>query len=160
MTRRRPRILERRKLCRWLKRSLFPAMAPKKALEAKLQGMGKDVTLTIHPGTAHAFMAPHNALGTLNEEVASVIWPQSDRVRARQTRLTATRQPAISTSVTTKVCSRFMWSRDSGSLASQPERQAMETSGIGLSLGGGTTPSASSTSRASRKASTPAGTPA
>ena len=47
-----------------------------KALEAKLQGLGKDVTLTIHPGTGHAFMAPHNALGTLNEEVASVIWPQ------------------------------------------------------------------------------------
>ena len=47
-----------------------------KALEAKLQGMGKDVTLTIHPGTGHAFMAPHNALGTLNEEVAAGIWPQ------------------------------------------------------------------------------------
>jgi carboxymethylenebutenolidase len=47
-----------------------------KALEAKLQGMGKDVTLTVQPGTGHAFMAPHNALGTLNEEVASVIWPQ------------------------------------------------------------------------------------
>lgn len=47
-----------------------------KALEAKLQGMGKDITLTIHPGTGHAFMGPHNALGTLNEEVASVIWPQ------------------------------------------------------------------------------------
>lgn len=46
------------------------------ALEAKLRGMGKDVTLTVHPGTGHAFMAPHNALGTLNEEVASVIWPQ------------------------------------------------------------------------------------
>jgi carboxymethylenebutenolidase len=46
------------------------------ALEAKLQGLGKDVTLTIHPGTGHAFMAPHNAMGTLNEEVASVIWPQ------------------------------------------------------------------------------------
>ncbi len=46
------------------------------ALEAKLQGMGKDVILTVHPGTGHAFMAPHNALGTLNEEVATVIWPQ------------------------------------------------------------------------------------
>ena len=46
------------------------------ALEAKLRGMGKDVTLTVHPGTGHAFMAPHNALGTLNEELASVIWPQ------------------------------------------------------------------------------------
>jgi carboxymethylenebutenolidase len=52
-----------------------PEMAT--ALEAKLQGMGKDVTLTIHPGAGHAFMAPHNALGTLNEELASVIWPQA-----------------------------------------------------------------------------------
>jgi carboxymethylenebutenolidase len=47
-----------------------------KALEAKLQAMGKDVTLTVHPGTGHAFMGPHNALGTLNEEVAGKIWPQ------------------------------------------------------------------------------------
>jgi carboxymethylenebutenolidase len=47
-----------------------------KALEAKLQAMGKDVQLTVHPGTGHAFMGPHNALGTLNEEVAGKIWPQ------------------------------------------------------------------------------------
>jgi carboxymethylenebutenolidase len=47
-----------------------------KALEAKLRAMGKDVTLTVHPGTGHAFMGPHNALGTLNEEVAGKIWPQ------------------------------------------------------------------------------------
>jgi carboxymethylenebutenolidase len=46
------------------------------ALEAKLQGMGKDVTLTVHPETGHAFMGPHNALGTLNEEVAAAVWPQ------------------------------------------------------------------------------------
>jgi len=46
-----------------------------KALEKKLQGMGKDVTLTVHPGTGHAFMGPHNALGTLNEELATQIWP-------------------------------------------------------------------------------------
>jgi carboxymethylenebutenolidase len=46
------------------------------ALEAKLQGLGKDVTLTVHPGSGHAFMAPHNALGTLDEELASTIWPQ------------------------------------------------------------------------------------
>ncbi len=46
------------------------------ALEAKLQGLGKDVTLTVHAGTGHAFMAPHNALGTLDEEVAAVVWPQ------------------------------------------------------------------------------------
>jgi carboxymethylenebutenolidase len=53
----------------------FFGPGPAKALEAKLQGMGKDVTLTVHPGTGHAFMAPHNALGTLNEDVASQIWP-------------------------------------------------------------------------------------
>jgi len=52
-----------------------PAAA--KALEAKLRGMGKDVTLTVHPGTGHAFMGPHNALGTLNEKVAAEIWPQA-----------------------------------------------------------------------------------
>lgn len=45
------------------------------ALEAKLVGMGKDVVLTVHPGTGHAFMGPHNALGTLDEEVAAQIWP-------------------------------------------------------------------------------------
>jgi carboxymethylenebutenolidase len=47
-----------------------------RALEAKLRGMGKDVTFTVHPGTGHAFMAPHNALGTLNTEVAAKIWPE------------------------------------------------------------------------------------
>ena len=46
-----------------------------RALEAKLRAMGKDVTLTVHPGTGHAFMGPHNALGTLNEELAQQIWP-------------------------------------------------------------------------------------
>ena len=37
--------------------------------------MGKTVTLTVHPGTGHAFMGPHNALGTLNTAVATQIWP-------------------------------------------------------------------------------------
>jgi carboxymethylenebutenolidase len=46
-----------------------------RALEQKLQAMGKDVTFTVHPGTGHAFMGPHNALGTLNEDVAGKIWP-------------------------------------------------------------------------------------
>ena len=45
------------------------------ALEAKLQGLGKDVQLTVHPGTGHAFMGPHNALGTLDEELGGRIWP-------------------------------------------------------------------------------------
>ena len=46
------------------------------ALEAKLRALGKDVTLTVHPGSGHAFMAPHNALGTRNEELAAKIWPE------------------------------------------------------------------------------------
>lgn len=48
-----------------------------RALEAKLRGLGKSVTLTVHPGTGHAFMAPHNALGTYNAEVAAKVWPQA-----------------------------------------------------------------------------------
>ena len=46
-----------------------------RALEAKLRGMGKNVTLKVHPGTGHAFMGPHNALGTLDEKLAAQIWP-------------------------------------------------------------------------------------
>ena len=47
-----------------------------RALEGKLRAMGKDVTFTIHPGTGHAFMGPHNALGTLNATLADQIWPE------------------------------------------------------------------------------------
>lgn len=47
-----------------------------RALEAKLRGMGKNVTLKVHPGTGHAFMGPHNALGTLDEKKAAQIWPE------------------------------------------------------------------------------------
>ena len=46
-----------------------------RALESKLRDLGKDVTLTVHPGTGHAFMGPHNALGTLDEKLAAQIWP-------------------------------------------------------------------------------------
>lgn len=53
----------------------FPAEAAR-ALEAKLRGMGKKVTMKVHPGTGHAFMGPHNALGTLNETLAAQIWPE------------------------------------------------------------------------------------
>jgi carboxymethylenebutenolidase len=52
----------------------FPPAAAR-ALETKLRKLGKDVTLTVHPGTGHAFMGPHNALGTLNEALAAQIWP-------------------------------------------------------------------------------------
>jgi len=54
----------------------FFTPAGARALETKLLAMGKDVTLTIHPGTGHAFMGPHNALGTLNAALAAQIWPQ------------------------------------------------------------------------------------
>jgi carboxymethylenebutenolidase len=39
--------------------------------------MGKKVNFTVHPGTGHAFMGPHNALGTLDAELAAKIWPQA-----------------------------------------------------------------------------------
>lgn len=47
-----------------------------RTLEEKLRAMGKDVTFTVHPSTGHAFMGPHNALGTLDEELAARIWPE------------------------------------------------------------------------------------
>ena len=54
----------------------FPPAAAR-ALEAKLRAMGKEVTLTVHPGTGHAFMGPHNALGTHDAELSKKIWPQA-----------------------------------------------------------------------------------
>jgi carboxymethylenebutenolidase len=54
----------------------FPPAAAR-ALETKLRGMGKTVTLKVHPGTGHAFMGPHNALGTLDEKLAAQIWPEA-----------------------------------------------------------------------------------
>jgi carboxymethylenebutenolidase len=54
--------------------TFFPPAAAQ-ALEKKLRAMGKDVTLKVHPGTGHAFMGPHNALGTLNDKLAAEIWP-------------------------------------------------------------------------------------
>jgi carboxymethylenebutenolidase len=48
-----------------------------RALETRLKDAGKDVEFTVHPGTGHAFMAPHNALGTLDEELAAQIWPDA-----------------------------------------------------------------------------------
>jgi carboxymethylenebutenolidase len=54
----------------------FFTPAGARALEAQLRGMGKDVTLTVHPGTGHAFMGPHNALGTHDAALAEQIWPE------------------------------------------------------------------------------------
>lgn len=58
------------------KDDFFPPAAAR-ALEAKLRALGKHVTLTVHPGTGHAFMAPHNALGTFNATLAAEIWPKA-----------------------------------------------------------------------------------
>jgi carboxymethylenebutenolidase len=52
-----------------------PAAA--RALEAKLRAMGKTCTLKVYPGTGHAFMGPHNALGTFNATLAAQIWPEA-----------------------------------------------------------------------------------
>ncbi len=47
-----------------------------RAFEAALKDMGVDVEITVHEGTGHAFMAPHNALGTLDAELAAELWPK------------------------------------------------------------------------------------
>ncbi len=52
----------------------FPPAAAH-ALEAKLRALGKDVVLTVHPGSGHAFMGPHNALGTHDAGLAASVWP-------------------------------------------------------------------------------------
>jgi carboxymethylenebutenolidase len=54
----------------------FPPAAARE-LEQKLRDLGKDATLTVHEGSGHAFMAPHNALGTQDVELAATIWPQA-----------------------------------------------------------------------------------
>jgi len=54
----------------------FPPDAAR-ALETELKALGKDVTITVHEGAGHAFMAPHNALGTQNQELYDKIWPQA-----------------------------------------------------------------------------------
>jgi carboxymethylenebutenolidase len=47
-----------------------------RALEAKLRAMGKDVVITVHPGTGHAFMGPHNAMGTHDPALAEKLWSE------------------------------------------------------------------------------------
>lgn len=53
----------------------FPPSAAMHLLE-ELKALGKDVSITVHEGSGHAFMAPHNALGTQDEELSEAIWPQ------------------------------------------------------------------------------------
>jgi carboxymethylenebutenolidase len=52
----------------------FPPEAARE-LEQRLRDLGKEVSITVHPA-GHAFMAPHNALGTQDEELYAAIWPQ------------------------------------------------------------------------------------
>jgi len=42
-----------------------------------MQALGKDATLTVYPGSGHAFMAPHNALGTHDQALYDEIWPKA-----------------------------------------------------------------------------------
>lgn len=54
----------------------FPPSAAKE-LERTLTELGKEVSITVYPGTGHAFMAPHNALGNEDPELAAWIWPRA-----------------------------------------------------------------------------------
>ena len=56
----------------------FPPSAALSLLE-ELTELGKDVSITVHEGSGHAFMAPHNALGTQDESLSEQIWPQVAR---------------------------------------------------------------------------------
>jgi carboxymethylenebutenolidase len=56
--------------------SFFPPDAAR-ALETRLKEMGKDVTITVYPGSGHAFMAPHNALGTRDDDLYAEVWPKA-----------------------------------------------------------------------------------
>ena len=45
-------------------------------LEARLRALGKDVVVTVHPGSGHAFMNPFDPLGTLDAELSARVWPE------------------------------------------------------------------------------------
>ena len=38
---------------------------------------GRRLRADVHPGSGHAFMAPHNALGTQDQELYDQIWPEA-----------------------------------------------------------------------------------
>lgn len=46
------------------------------ALDEQLRSLGKQAELTVHAGTGHAFMSPHDALDTYDELLAESIWPR------------------------------------------------------------------------------------
>jgi len=45
-------------------------------LEARLRALDKDVVVTVHPGSGHAFMNPFDPLGTLDAELSARVWPE------------------------------------------------------------------------------------
>ena len=47
-----------------------------RALEAELQGLGKDVEITVHQA-GHAFMNEENPLGTFDQGLAGELWPKT-----------------------------------------------------------------------------------
>jgi carboxymethylenebutenolidase len=55
------------------KDDFFP-VSKAKALEAGLQGLGKDASIHVYPGTGHAFANETNALGTYDEKAAATAW--------------------------------------------------------------------------------------
>ena len=56
--------------------AFFPLDAVKE-LESQLQGMGKDVTFHIYPGTGHAFANEVDPLGTYDEKSAASAWSRA-----------------------------------------------------------------------------------
>ncbi len=48
-----------------------------RALEQRLRELGKDVEFTVYAGARHAFMAPHNALGTRDDALYAEVWPKT-----------------------------------------------------------------------------------
>ncbi|HEY5172923.1 MAG TPA: dienelactone hydrolase family protein [Acidimicrobiia bacterium] len=63
----------------------FPADAIK-ALEAQLQGMGKDVELEVHSGSGHAFMNDADVFGTYDAGLAATCWSATADFLRRQLR--------------------------------------------------------------------------
>ena len=51
--------------------------ASKKLRAMEKGGKDSDALKVVIRGTGHAFMGPHNALGTLNETLALQIWPEA-----------------------------------------------------------------------------------
>jgi carboxymethylenebutenolidase len=55
--------------------TMISSLPPPRARRSQAQGNGQERDADRSSGTGHAFMAPHNALGTLNATLAAQIWP-------------------------------------------------------------------------------------